>query len=329
MNIPVALSEGAPKDYTIYGEMCAPNGEPTPTVQLLLHGGTYSHIYWDFPYQDGKYSYVRHTVPRGYTTLAIDRIGAGNSSHPVSTKVGLESNAFTVHQIVQRLRTDGLGAGSFSKVVLVGHSYGSFTSWLEASTYRDVDGVIVTGALHELAPVGAASIATYLSWPAALNPRWRQLDPGYLTTRPDTRAPFFYNTENADPDVIAMDERTKETVTATELATFPPRMYIPTTEGIRVPVFLVVGQKDAVWCGTGGADCTSAEAVEASESPHYGPETCLQTFVLPNSGHDVNLHLNAHDWYEAADRWTDRFIGSSAERSAACPAAQPVGSGGE
>jgi pimeloyl-ACP methyl ester carboxylesterase len=283
------------------------------------------HIYWDFPYENYKYSHVRHTVPRGYTTLAIDRIGTGNSSRPLSTDVDLTTNAFTVHQVVQRLRTDGLGAGPFHKVMLVGHSLGSFISWLEASTYRDVDGLIVTGAMHEVALAGAVSIATYLPWPAALEPRWRQLDPGYVTTRPGTRGPFFYNTADADPGVIAMDEQTKDTMTLTELATFPPRMVIPTTEEIRVPVFLVVGGKDASWCGVGGADCSSAASVQAVEGPHYGLETCLQTFVLPNSGHVINLHRNFMDWYRAADAWTDRFIGQSDARSTACPASQPVG----
>lgn len=315
--IPVQIEEGGPKNYTIYGELCIPSHaqQQPETVQLLLHGGTYKNIYWDFPYQSEQYSYVRHAVPQGYATFNMDRIGDGRSSHPISTSVDLDSNAFIVHQIVQKLRTGEIGSrDGFDKIVLVGHSYGSFTSWVEAATYRDVDGAIITGALHTTSPIGAAMILGFLGTnPALQEPRFRHLDPGYVTTRPGARGPFFYNEEYADPKVIAYDEATKETSTETELLTFPPRQLDGITRAIDVPVLVVVGEKDFVWCGNGGLDCSTSEDIIAAEGNHYSPAACLEAFVLSNSGHDINLHPNNKEWYAASMEWMDKYFGDQAE----------------
>ncbi|MGH3929526.1 MAG: hypothetical protein ACRDTF_06065 [Pseudonocardiaceae bacterium] len=39
---------------------------------------------------------------------------------------------------------------AFEKVVAVGNSIGTLVTWLEASRYRDVDAVILTGGTHKL-----------------------------------------------------------------------------------------------------------------------------------------------------------------------------------
>jgi len=74
-----------------------------------------------------------------------DRIGNGQSSHPSSTEISVASDAFVAHQVVQALRSGRIGGTAFQRVVLIGHSLGSFTSWQEAGEYHDVDGVILTG----------------------------------------------------------------------------------------------------------------------------------------------------------------------------------------
>lgn len=37
--------------------------------------------YWDLDYEDHSYSYVNTALDAGYSTLAIDRLGVGNSTH--------------------------------------------------------------------------------------------------------------------------------------------------------------------------------------------------------------------------------------------------------
>src|ERR1700730_8867100 len=71
-NVPVALGDGQLLQYSIYGELCNPSGGPSNTVQLLIPGCTYGHIYWNFPTVDGvPYSYVQAANAAGYSTFNI------------------------------------------------------------------------------------------------------------------------------------------------------------------------------------------------------------------------------------------------------------------
>src|SRR5258708_5776895 len=64
--VPVALGAGQPAQYSIYGQLCLPAIGPGNTIQVLVPGATYDHIYWDFPYQPKIYSYVRAMNAAGY-----------------------------------------------------------------------------------------------------------------------------------------------------------------------------------------------------------------------------------------------------------------------
>jgi hypothetical protein len=44
----------------------------------------------------------------------------------------------------------------------------------------------------------------------------------------------------------------------------------------------------------------------ARESADYAPDACLEAYVLSMSGHDINLHPNAGDWFAAANSWLSR-----------------------
>ena len=92
--------------YTIYGELCNPTTGASHTLELTVPGGTYGHIYWDFPYEPQTYSYVYAANAAGYSTFNIDRIGTGLSSHPSLSVVDvtMNTNAYVIHEIVQDLR---------------------------------------------------------------------------------------------------------------------------------------------------------------------------------------------------------------------------------
>src|ERR1700759_686911 len=93
----VNLSADDATVYHVYGELCARGGLAHKTIQVALHGATYGHLYWDFPYQPEVYSYVRWATASGYAVLNIDRIGIGRSDHPPADQVTVESNAYVVH----------------------------------------------------------------------------------------------------------------------------------------------------------------------------------------------------------------------------------------
>src|SRR5689334_14888823 len=91
----VSLAANQPADQHLVGTLCARGSLQHKTIQVLIHGGTYDHNYWDFPYQPETYSYVRELTNAGYATLNIDRLGVGESSRPVpGSSLTLHTAAF-------------------------------------------------------------------------------------------------------------------------------------------------------------------------------------------------------------------------------------------
>jgi pimeloyl-ACP methyl ester carboxylesterase len=310
VTIPAALGPGLPRDQKIHGSLCLPTGDSPHVLQVLVHGASYDHGYWDFPGFGGRYSYVRYMTAAGYATLAIDQIGVGRSSHPPSVLATQAAAAHGVHEAVSAARGGALGP-AFDKVVLVGHSFGSLTSWLEAGTYGDVDGVVASGASHAIGPVALATIFSRAR-PARLDPAVAPsvpaLDAGYVSI-PGARAAAFYHLPNADPAVVAQDEATRSEIPAGVGATIP--VYIPSTLGIRVPVLIVNGRYDKPFCAQSGGgsltDCTSDDTMRASEAPFFSPAARLQCTVVPDAGHDLNLQRNAARFFDRALRWFRGF----------------------
>lgn len=320
VQLPVALAPGEPRQYQVYGQLCGQSPQGDRTVQVLVSGTTYSHLYWDFPYQSDRYSYVDALTQAGYATFNFDRIGIGNSSHPPADEVNVASNTYVLDQVVQSLRQGQIGGVAQERIMLVGFSSGAFGSVVGVASHdNDIAGVILSGFLHNQNQDWLNQFINSF-YPAQLDPRFsnQNLPDGYLTTQPGTRSSLFYE-PNADPQVIALDEATKETVTTGEAATNAAAIFADTSRQIRVPVFLAVGQYDGSFCT--GNICESAENVAAFEAPFFSPEANLQTYVLPGAGHSINLAPNAPDWFEAARQWSDRYVGPTAS----VPVPEPTG----
>jgi len=277
----------------------------------LVPGATYGHVYWDFPYEPQTYSYVRVLNAAGYSTFNIDRIGSGQSSHPLLNVVDVTmgTDAYVTHEIVQDLRSGSNGNHQFAQVLIVGHSLGSAVVWIEAGTYHDVNGVIITGLVHHLNTIKLLGVFSTF-YPAFLDPRFFAHGYGaeYLTTEPGTRASDFYYQPGTDPNVIATDEATKETTPDGEVTTFAPVLIDGISALIRVPVLLVVGQQDSIVCGPLGTDCSSAATVQRAEMPYYSQQAQLQVAVIPNVGHDLNLHRAASLWFASAIAWSNQYV---------------------
>ena len=297
----VAIAEGQPANYEVVGRLCyKPNNKNI--VHLLIHGATSSHLYWDFPLSPEKYSYVRKLTQAGYATFNFDRIGIGQSDHPPAELVTIQANAFVTRQIVQALRDGRLG--TFSKVILVGHSLGSGIAIAEAGQYGDVDGVILTGFLHATGP-GFLNAVNSL-YPAQNDPRFagQNVSDGYLPFVPGMRS-IIYWTPNTDTDVMALEELAKETITTGELNTFPPIVLSPaSSQAIHVPVLIVIGQYDDLFC-------TPPQCPEAQVEPsYYSPDAQVEVKVTPNAGHALNLQRNAPSVFATVLEWSNRRFGN-------------------
>jgi pimeloyl-ACP methyl ester carboxylesterase len=291
--VPIGLTT-----QSMYGRLCVPQG--ATTLQVLVPGGTYNTMYWDIGYAEDTLSYRQAMNRAGIATIAVDRLGSGRSSEPSSVLVNASVQAQAVHAVVQSLRS------RFARTVLVGHSIGSATVTTEAAKYRDVDGVVVTGLTHHVNVPGAVPVFTTLI-PAALDPSLAKygLDLGYLTTVGGTRYSSFHTPGNTAPGALAFDEATKDVVTVGEtLDTVLISTLVPLSRQITVPVMVVMGGGDANFCGPPlGADCSSNEALRASEAPFYAPEARLRAHVVPGYGHSLNFSPDAPAYHQAVIDW--------------------------
>ncbi len=303
-SFPIAVPQGR-----LAATLCAPPGG-AHTVMVLMSGSNFNGTYWDFPYEPQIYNFRRAMNTAGYATLVVDRLGNGASTHPQPETLTATATAQDLHDIVRDARQGLDGAAPFGKVVTVGHSLTSGTSIMEATTYHDVDGIVLTGYSHAVNVPGTLSvIATYHS--SANDPEFagRGMDPGYLTTRPGTRIHDFFDPGDVDPAVLALDEKDKEVFSLTE---YPDGM-VSTLPGmsnfITAPVLIVVGGRDRMLCGVNYAVCASSATLQSEEAPFFAPAARLRTFVLPGSGHAVNLARNTGDYHSAVIDWANSTVG--------------------
>lgn len=151
-------------------------------MQLLVHGSTYNHLYWDFPYQNTYYSYVR----------AATRAGYGH---------------------VQRRPNRG---------------------WAKLAR-----------------PPGHGRHSRVR--------RQRPILPGPADQAPSQR--------------------------------------------ITVPVLLLVGGQDRLFCAPDAFNCADPAWIRQFESNCYPPQAHLQVVMIPRTGHDLNLHYTAPLTFAVTQAW--------------------------
>ena len=313
VEVPVAVNGMSPA--SIHGVFCVPPGANPDTVHILVHGGTYNGSYWDFAYQPGTYSYARHADH--FAALTYDRIGYGRSSRPPSNEITGQAQADVLHQLVKAVRAGVFGGRTFSTVVLVGHSLGSGIALMEAATYGDVDGVVLTGITHHISPESMQDTYFNHLYPANEDPKFagRGFDRGYLTTRPGARR-LFYDPRHLDPAVLAADEASKDVVSSTEIFDIVSLAFFsPMSRRILVPVLMVVGSDDFLFCrSAGSSDCSSSAALTAQEMPYFAPEAHFQAVVVDGVGHDVTLHTVSPQVRVLVLSWIERFVANPIKR---------------
>jgi len=311
---PVTMTASESTTYRVFGRLCAAGSPDGRTIQVLLHGGTYNHHYWDWPLEPDRYSYVEVATRAGFATLALDRLGYGHSDHPPSWTIDYDSNAWVVHQVVRYLRAGAVGP-RFDRVILVGHSVGGFTTFTAAGRYPDdADGIIVSGASHVLNWPGIMPAAAAFH-PVEQDPKYGDgravpHGAGYLTTRPGRRCEALYHGPGVDPAVCALDEELKDTIAFGEMATFgyAAQRRSP-SDRIVAPTLVVLGDYDRLMCDR---TCSDPQSSAARERDFYPNAASYDQYIEPESGHMNNLHRTAPEWYRVAVDWAGRRVGSSA-----------------
>jgi pimeloyl-ACP methyl ester carboxylesterase len=200
--------------------------------------------------------------------------------------------------------------------------------------YNDADLVIGTGYSDGVNPVTAGLLVSKVR-PASMDPRtadqsWAQ-DPGYLEPLPGVRGiSQFYHRANADPAVIALDEKLANTVTAQELSTFTQSEFDGSRRNIHIPTFLINGEFDNLVCGNNTEHCATTAGVHDGpaqlerdgyrlrdwQGPLMSARSCFRAAVIPEAGHDINLHRNAHQLYATIAYFADQAMGPRGDNAA-------------
>lgn len=293
VQLAVSLATGQPADQTVSGALCAPlwwSSNPR-AVDVLVHGATYNSAYWNWPVDTIQYSYVDDTLLAGRATFAYDALGSGSSSHPVSTAITVDTNAYVLHQVINWLH----GLNAYGRYNVVGHSLGSIAAVDEAATYHDENALVLTGFTHAI-NTNHQAVTLGDFYPANLDPEFagQSLDSGYLTTTPGSRQTLFYSS-TADPSIVMYDEAHKDVISGTAFGTAIAQVLAPAAgniaNGVTVPVLEVIGQQDFFYCGTGSpVDCTKPSSVQAYDAPYFTHAASLSVQTTPTAGHDVALH---------------------------------------
>lgn len=290
---PVASAEDQPKSWLIAYTYCQPfRWKDGHQVDVLTHGATYTGDYWDWKQDPATYSYVGKTLDSGRATLDYDRIGNGGSSRPVNpAEISMATDAFVLHQLIVTMHKIG-----FRQINSISHSLGSGVALVESTTdYHDgikADRLVLTGYLHR--PSNPAVTAG--NYPANQDPKFAAagLDGGYLTSRPGVRGTSFHS-PSSDPAVVAFDDDHKDLVSLPDLLNFLGQRGVAAganvSNSVTVPVLVVEGQQDAIFCYDPATfDCSNLATLVANETPFYTKAKSLTIATVADSGHDLTLH---------------------------------------
>ncbi|WP_437601748.1 alpha/beta hydrolase [Sorangium sp. So ce590] len=289
---PVTLSDG--NTYEVVGYLYYRGHTKYRPLQVLVHGLTYTHAYWDMPSMGGRdYSYARYMAKEGYAVLALDLLGAGESSRPDGDFLDLAQTAESVHQVIAEMRTSGgVFKTPFSRIALVGHSNGAITSTLVQSTYNDADVLVNTGFAftpHPI-PVSPEAISALLQTP-------------YIAIPPEIRTDIFYDAANADPALIDFDNATiADTYTRGQFLSLLAVSGDPSLSGIQgvtSPVLIQFGETD---------ELQPASYVDSDAALYTGAER-VTTAIVPRTGHILNGHRGTPVGWQQIDCWIHHNMG--------------------
>jgi pimeloyl-ACP methyl ester carboxylesterase len=301
LEFPVTLADGS--QQTIVGFLSYHGSYRDRPLQVVVHGATYNHSYWDFPDVNGNsYSYARYMAApdRKYAVLAVDQLASGYSSHPANgLGVTLLETAAALKQVIDAMKSGNNPLGyAFSRVALIGHSAGSITATFVQAMWHPADALVITASRHTtglpLSP-GILAIQPYVPVLAGLS--YFQL-PGAM------REQLFYYPPGADPAVIAVDNATADSwtggqVTSTFFAFLHPLAAPEIDQASRVsgPVLIQLGENDALFPA---GDDAAETALWTSTAP------TVQS--IKGIGHDFNLHVNREESWSGIASWLDSTL---------------------
>ncbi|KAJ9604578.1 hypothetical protein H2200_010691 [Cladophialophora chaetospira] len=322
--------------YNISATYCPPLkavANRSQTVQLLIHGATGNKLYWsalaspdEQGYQTYNYSWTEFARLEGYHTLAIDRLGCGNSSHPDPALVRTTPEVEIVAQLLEILHSKSPRQAShsflpsFSSVILTGFSFGSLVIDVllnkppSPSSIPLINATILTGYSHipNSHPNPNVTISTqqFLPGSQVFPVRFKSLDPGYKTIATATNYAHSFFAGAYDPivpNVIWSSEDVQASGEVNSLAAGASSFNISSVATYRAPTAIVAGEFDEPLCG---GNCGSGDTDLLAMSKRYYPGVEEEEYFslrVPNTGHMLHYHESARGTMEAVHDWLARM----------------------
>lgn len=180
--------------------------------------------YWDLSYNNYNYSYVETAVDHyGFSTFSYDRLGLGMSSHgdPVSViQQPLEEAAlYALTMMIRDGKIPNVDC-KFSKVVHVGHSFGSTLSYVITRDYPTAsDGLVLTGFSLNSSFISYFDLGGNFV-PANKLANLSAYPDGYLAAgSPSGVQAKFFAPNDYDPNILSLAFEIQEPATVGELLT--------------------------------------------------------------------------------------------------------------
>ena len=293
--------------YTIAGRLVAPRSlleARDAAVTLYLHEFSWGRFFWTFP--DREYDYAAQLAARGHASVAIDRLGYDESSHPDGSRICMGSQADVAHQVVEALRSgnfsaDGGGARRFSRVALAGHSIGGLIAEIEAYSFRDIDALMLFAHADQGVTPRSTEEGVGMGFRCRTSPE--SAEPGtasgyaYFSDTAEEFRYFMFRTAEARIADAATAMRNRDPcgeINSFVGATAANQQNVPSIE---VPVLLMYGTSDPVF--------DQPKAGEDQRRLFSGSKDVTLRF-FEGQAHGLNLERRAPEVRATADEWLTR-----------------------
>jgi pimeloyl-ACP methyl ester carboxylesterase len=294
--------------FNIHAQLCIPKSSSKRDIlQIATHGLHYDSRYWDSRYQPEKHSYVEATLKAGYSILTYDRLGHGQSDHPdayevvqaplhleILRQLTLMARNGTLYNLAGQAKPSipaFSAVSKASKVVHVGHSYGSFVTTALIARYGNLsDGAIITGfILSEF--IGKSGVVAFAVEYAGRPPFNRPS--GYVVSNKIGIQTVFFNGKPGTaftPELLNYGDAIKQPIALGELQS---AFLIVGGSGpasqFRGPVQYLLAELDFYICQ---GDCKGLADMNVLNQS-YPNAAAIEVAIQPNTGHALPLHNNA------------------------------------
>lgn len=289
--------------HTVRGTLVAPAAalRSADAATLYLHAVTWGQYYWQFQGVEG-YDMTRLLAEQGHVSVAVDRLGYGESDRPDGDGTCLGSEADVAHQMVTALRTgsyrlDGDQGVAFDRVYTGGSSVGGLIANLEASTFGGSDGVMNL-SWGDFAASPYAGSEVFDATVRCIQGGDTGAEPQYAVFAKDTRDTFSF--ASATPEVRAAVPAPNPDPCG-QLLSLGPALTVDTAQlgQVEVPVLVMFGDADAVF----PPPAADQQALRYTGSPE------VTTVIIEGASHFPLVEANHLDAVSAIDTWLDARAG--------------------